>query len=63
MKAEGSITWDIAAEALKFFRWALSNGQKLAVDLDYVPLPPDVVKAVEASWKDIKDASGKAVLN
>jgi len=52
-----------SAEALKFFRWALSNGQKLAVDLDYVPLPPDVVKAVEASWKDIKDASGKAVLN
>jgi phosphate transport system substrate-binding protein len=52
-----------SAEALKFFRWALNNGQKLAVDLDYVPLPADVVKQVEASWKDIKDASGKAVLN
>jgi phosphate transport system substrate-binding protein len=52
-----------SAEALKFFRWALNNGQKLAVDLDYVPLPADVVKAVEASWKDIRDASGKAVLN
>ena len=52
-----------SGEALKFFRWALNNGQKLAVDLDYVPLPADIVKAVEASWKDIKDASGKAVLN
>jgi phosphate transport system substrate-binding protein len=52
-----------SADALKFFRWALNNGQKLAVDLDYVPLPASVVKAVEGSWKDIKDASGKAVLN
>jgi phosphate transport system substrate-binding protein len=52
-----------SADALKFFRWALNNGQKLAVDLDYVPLPPAVVKAVEGSWKDIKDASGKPVLN
>lgn len=52
-----------SAEALKFFRWALGNGQKLATDLDYVPLPADVVKAVEASWKDIKDASGKPVAN
>ena len=52
-----------SADALKFFRWALNNGQKLAVDLDYVPLPANVVKAVEGSWKDIKDASGKAVLN
>jgi phosphate transport system substrate-binding protein len=52
-----------SAEALKFFRWALNNGQKLAVDLDYVPLPADVVKAVEASWREIKDGSGKSVLN
>jgi phosphate transport system substrate-binding protein len=52
-----------SAEALKFFRWALNNGQKLAAELDYVPLPANVVKEVEASWKDIKDGSGKAVLN
>jgi len=52
-----------SAEALKFFRWALANGQKLAVDLDYVPLPAAVVRQVEGSWKDIKDASGKPVLN
>jgi phosphate transport system substrate-binding protein len=52
-----------SAEVLKFFRWALNNGQKMAVELDYVPLPADVVKAVEASWKEIRDGSGKAVLN
>jgi phosphate transport system substrate-binding protein len=51
-----------AAETLKFFRWALNNGQQLAVELDYVPLPPNVVKEVEASWSVIRDASGKPVL-
>ena len=51
-----------SAEALKFFRWALNNGQKLAVELDYVPMPASVVKEIEASWKDIRDASGKPVL-
>ena len=52
-----------SAEALKFFKWSLANGGKLATDLDYVPLPASVVKQIESSWKDIKDASGKAVLN
>ncbi len=52
-----------SAEALKFFKWSLANGGKLATDLDYVPLPANVVKQIESSWKDIKDASGKAVLN
>jgi phosphate transport system substrate-binding protein len=52
-----------SADVLKFFRWALNNGQKMAVDLDYVPMPANVVKQIEASWSEIKDASGKAVLN
>lgn len=51
-----------SAEVLKFFRWALNNGQKLAVDLDYVPLPPGVVRQIEASWREIRDASGRPVL-
>ena len=51
-----------SAEALNFFKWALNNGQKLALDLDYVPLPASLVKLVEASWSEIKDASGKPVL-
>ena len=48
-------------EALKFFQWALNKGQNLALELDYVPLPAAVVKQIEASWKDIRDASGKPV--
>ena len=28
-----------AAEVLKFFDWAFKNGQKMAAELDYVPLP------------------------
>jgi phosphate transport system substrate-binding protein len=52
-----------SAQALQFFRWALNNGQKLAAELDYVPLPANVVKEIEASWQEIKDAGGKAVLN
>lgn len=50
-----------AAEVLKFFEWSYKNGSKLASDLDYVPLPESLVKQVTASWRNIKDASGKAV--
>ena len=55
---------DIAAtgEALKFFAWAYKNGSKAAEDLDYVPMPANVVKDVEKTWtNEIKDASGKPV--
>ena len=49
-----------AAEALKFFAWAYAKGGKMAEDLDYVPMPANVVGAIEAVWaKDIKDAGGK----
>jgi phosphate transport system substrate-binding protein len=50
------------AEALKFFDWAYHNGGKMAESLDYVPMPANVVKDVEAYWKnDVKDSSGKPV--
>jgi phosphate transport system substrate-binding protein len=49
-------------EALKFFAWAYKNGGKAAEDLDYVPMPANVVADIEKSWTtDIKDASGKPV--
>ena len=32
-----------AKEALKFFDWAYANGDKMAEELDYVPLPDNVV--------------------
>lgn len=50
-----------SAEVLKFFNWALTKGQKMATDLDYVPLPDNAVNAVIKSWSDIKGADGKPV--
>ncbi len=50
-----------ASEVLKFFNWTYANGGKAAADLDYVPMPPAVVTAIQKSWGDIKDNAGKPV--
>ena len=51
-----------ATNSLKFFDWAYANGDKMADDLDYVPLPSNVKDLVRKLWSDnLKDASGKAV--
>jgi len=50
-----------AAGSLKFFAWAYANGDKMADDLDYVPMPASVKTAIEKSWAEIKDASGKPI--
>ncbi len=51
-----------AMEVMKFFNWAFSNGDKLAADLDYVPLPTNLKSMIYASWKaQVKDTSGKAL--
>jgi phosphate transport system substrate-binding protein len=50
-----------AAEALKFFNWAYANGEKAAADLDYVPMPPAVVAAIQKSWAEVKDGAGKPI--
>jgi phosphate transport system substrate-binding protein len=51
-----------AKEVLKFFDWSYNKGAGMTTDLDYVAIPPSVVKLIEASWKSqLKDASGKAV--
>ena len=49
------------SETLKFFSWAYKNGDKVADDLDYVPMPKAVVAAIEKSWTELKDASGKSI--
>ncbi len=50
------------ANALKFFDWAYASGDKMAADLDYVPMPDNVEAMVRKQWADnIKDASGKAI--
>ena len=50
-----------ATEALKFFNWAYANGGKAASDLDYVPMPPAVVAAVQKAWGTMTDNAGKAI--
>lgn len=47
--------------ALKFFNWAYSKGDKLAVDLDYVPMPDSVVALVQKTWQDQIKTDGKPV--
>jgi len=47
---------------LKFFDWSFKNGNGMATDLDYVPMPPAVIKQIQDSWKSqLKDANGKAI--
>jgi phosphate transport system substrate-binding protein len=43
---------DVAAsnEALKFFRWAYDTGGDMAKQLDYIPMPGNVVQLVEKMW-------------
>ncbi|MEN9774471.1 MAG: phosphate transporter, phosphate-binding protein PstS [Pseudomonadota bacterium] len=42
-------------EVLKFFDWAFKNGQKLATDLDYVPLPDSLTAQIRSKvWSQIK---------
>lgn len=51
-----------AKEVMKFFDWAFSNGDKLASDLDYVPLPANLKTMIRDAWKaQVKDTSGKAL--
>ena len=53
---------DNAAAALKFFDWAYAKGDKMAQDLDYVPLPDFVVDQIKATWAAmIKTPDGKPV--
>lgn len=51
-----------ATNTLKFFDWAFVNGDKMADELDYVPLPASVKDLVRKQWADnLKDAAGKPI--
>ncbi|WP_020175442.1 phosphate ABC transporter substrate-binding protein PstS [Methyloferula stellata] len=53
-----------ATEALKFFSWAYAKGDKMAEELDYIPLPDNVVALVKKTWAaDLKGSDGKPLLN
>jgi phosphate transport system substrate-binding protein len=42
------------ADVLKFFKWSYEKGDQLALGLDYVPLPDNAVKTIEASWHQVQ---------
>lgn len=50
---------EAAKQALDFFAWAFANGDKMAQDLDYVPMPDQVVGQIQGMWQaSIKGAGG-----
>jgi phosphate transport system substrate-binding protein len=53
---------DQAKAALDFFSWCYANGDALAQELNYVPIPASVVKIVKSTWaKQIKAADGQGI--
>ena len=46
--------------ALKFFDWSWKNGAKMAEELEYVPLPKDLVAQIEGYWKENIKCDGVA---
>lgn len=51
-----------AKTTLAFFDWAYKDGDRMALDLDYIPMPDAVVKMIHDHWKtNLKDASGKPI--
>ncbi len=53
---------EVAREVLKFFNWAYRHGDKMAEELDYVPMPATVIRIVEETWsREIKDGGGNPV--
>src|SRR5262245_42047721 len=49
------------AEVMKFFNWAYANGDKMALELDYVPMPDVIVNQVHQQWTGVKGPSGQVV--
>jgi phosphate transport system substrate-binding protein len=54
----------ITSEALKFFAWSYAKGADMAKELDYVPMPANVVADIQKMWAaEIKDSSGKPLFS
>jgi phosphate transport system substrate-binding protein len=45
-----------SVEAIKFFDWAFEKGDKMAEELDFIPMPKSVVTLIRKTWaNDIKN--------
>jgi phosphate transport system substrate-binding protein len=48
---------------LKFIDWNYRTGELPAIYLDFVMLPANVIEQVRASWRNLKDSSGRPAWN
>jgi phosphate transport system substrate-binding protein len=53
---------EVARQVLAFFNWAYENGDQMAEQLDYIPMPDAVVKLIRQQWQEIKGPDGKPVM-
>ncbi len=52
-----------ALAILQFFSWAFTQGKQMALELDYVPLPENVMTKIKNYWQqNLKDSRGKSIL-
>lgn len=52
---------ELVQAMLTFFDWCYRNGQTMATELDYVPIPSNVVEMVEKTWSENIVVGGKSV--
>ena len=48
-------------EVLRFFDWSYGHGDKMAMQLDYVPIPNATKNVIRLSWKKMTDHTGKSI--
>jgi phosphate transport system substrate-binding protein len=51
-----------ATAAVKFFDWAYASGDRIADELDYVPMPEAVKNVVRKRWRQMTDSAGKPIV-
>lgn len=50
------------AAVMKFFDWSYANGDAIARELEYIPLPESVTKAIHAAWlTEVKGPNGQSI--
>jgi phosphate transport system substrate-binding protein len=48
-----------AVELLNYFKWCYKGGAEYATELNYVPIPENVIKLVEKLWAESIKADGR----
>jgi len=63
-KQENETKTNEAKAALKFFDWAYEKGDQAAEQLNYVPMPDQVVELVKSQWKqEMRGNNGETLWN